>query len=406
MKVSQVATILNAMTTEMLGEDAIQTEDLSNVVEIGQAFTDIFDTTNGVENFVKSLVDHIGRVIIVDRTYRPSGVGLARDSWEYGSILEKIRIDLPEATDNDTWSLTSGTKYDDILVYAPPTVSATFFNKRVTYDIPMSFGEKQVKSAFSSAAELNRFFSGIENRIRTAISFYNDILEKRTLNNLIASKADSRVNLLALYNAEQAAGETITAAEAIHNADFLKFATKTIAQYSDFMAEMSTQFNESGYAAQTPADYQKFVVLSMFARATETYLESDTYHNEFVKLIDHTNIACWQGTKSTNLFDFEAVSTVNAYPTGAVTTGADADDPTIISGVIGVLFDRDAAAVCCEDYRVTSFYNAGNETIKNYYKWDCMYMCDLAENAIVFTIEDDSNDGGDGGNDGGDGGET
>lgn len=382
MKVNQIATILNTISGEMLGDNAITTEDLSNIVDVGRSFTDIFTQQNGIDNFVKSLVDHVGRVIVVDRTYRPAGVGLTRDSWEYGSVLEKIRIDLPEATTNDTWALTAGTKYDDILVYAPPTVSATFFNKRVTFDIPMSFGEMQVKSAFNSASEMNRFISGIENRIRTAISFYTEQLEKRVVNNIIVSKA-SRVNLLAQYIAETR--ETLTAAKALSTPAFLRFAAGRIAQYSDYLAGMSTQFNDSGYAAQTPKDYQKFITLSMFARNVEVYSESDTYHNEFVKLIDHTNVPAWQGVKDADSnFDFSAVSTVNAIPAGA----AEGASAVTVNGVIGVLMDKDAGAVCCENYRVTSFYNAGNETIKNYYKWDAMYYSDLAENAIVFTVED------------------
>lgn len=384
MKVEQIATILNTISEEMLGEAAVTTENLDNIVDVGKSYTDVFNQANGLDNFVKSLIDHVGRVVIVDRTYRPSGVGLIRDAWEYGSILEKIRIDLPEATTNDSWALTAGTKYDDILVYSPPTVSATFFNKRITYDIPMSFAEKQVKSAFSNAAEMNRFISGIENRIRTAISFYNEQLEKRVVNNLIVSKTN-RVNLLAQYNAEAAeAGQTLTADKAMTSPAFLRFAAARIAQYSDYMADMSTRFNESGYAAQTPKDYQKFITLSMFARAVEVYSESDTYHNEFVKLIGHTNVSAWQGiTDGTDEFDFDIVSSVNAIPAGAA-QGAEAVE---VSGVIGVLMDKDAGAVCCEDYRVTSFYNASNETIKNYYKWDAMYMSDLAENVIIFVVQ-------------------
>lgn len=381
MKVEQIATILNTISEEMLGEAAVTTENLDNIVDIGKSYTNVFNQANGLDNFVKSLIDHVGRVVVVDRTYRPSGVGLIRDAWEYGSILEKIRIDLPEATTNDSWALTAGTKYDDILVYSPPTVSATFFNKRVTYDIPMSFAEKQVKSAFSSAGEMNRFISGIENRIRTAISFYNEQLEKRVVNNLIVSKSN-RVNLLAQYNAET--GGKLTAAAAMTTPAFLRFAAARIAQYSDYMADMSTRFNESGYATQSPKDYQKFITLSMFARAVEVYSESDTYHNEFVKLIDHTNVSAWQGvTDGTKEFDFDTVSSVNAIPAGAA-QGAEA---VAVSGVIGVLMDKDAGAVCCEDYRVTSFYNASNETIKNYYKWDAMYMSDLAENVIIFVVQ-------------------
>lgn len=388
MEVRQVATIINTIASEMFGDDAIQTEDLSNIVDVGNAFADILTDGHAMENFTKSLIDHIGRVVVVNRAYRKNSIGIARDAWEYGGILEKINIELPEATTNESWALTSGTKYDDILVYTPPSVSAKFYDKMVTFDIPMSFALKQVKTAFSSAAQFNAFIAGIENMISTAISFYGEMLERRTINSLAVS-APTRINLLAMYNGDGHPGNAaaITAATAINDPAFLRYAAAKIAEYSDFMGELSKSFNAGRWAKQTPAEYQRFVVLSRFARNIEVYSESDTYHNEFVKLIPHIKVSAWQAvgdnTAESNR-TFADLSTIKAIPADS----ADGETVETLSGVVGVLFDRDAAAVCNEDYRVTSFWNAGNETTKNYYKWDARYLNDLNENVIVFVVAD------------------
>ena len=396
MKVNQVAEIINTISAEMLGEAAITTEDLSNIVDIGKSFEDVFADDNGVEQFMKKLVDHIGRVIVANREYRPSGVGLMRDAWDYGGILEKINIEMPEATENETWALTAGTKYDDILVYTPPSASAVFFDSMSTFDIPMSYAADRVrKTAFSSPAQFGAFFAGLENMVTTAISFYTEMLERRTLNNLIVGKG-SVVNLLSLYNGES---ETpLAAADAISDPDFLRFASMQIALYSSYMEELSTTFNNGGWAKHTPKAYQRFVTLAAFSKGIEVYLQSNTYHDEFVKLVEHRDVAAWQGIGDGGTRTFEDISTINAYPAGA---DVEQDDPVEITGVVGVLFDRDAAAVCNENYRVTSFYNAGNETTKYYYKWDARYLNDFNENVIVFVVADPAEADGNGGNEGG-----
>lgn len=394
MEVKQVSTILKTVLDEMTGSDNVVAEDLSNIVDIGDTIGNLVSNNKTLEKFIGALHDHIGRVIFADdRAYSPIGYGLKRDAWEYGGLLEKVYIDLPEPEDNDTWGLVAGETYDDILVYSPPNATAKFFDKMVTYSIPMSYAaDRVIRTAFSNPEQVSAFFAAIENRIRTAYNFYNSNLELRTLNNITLEKAKGGklINLLAAYNAAGHVGESLpitTADMAIGNKNFLRFAAAEIAKYSDFMGTLSEQFNDGGYPKQTPAAYQKFYVLSEFARNVEVYSESDTYHNEFVKLIDGMRVPCWQGVKyESRIFDFETCSTVLGKPASG------ADSATYVGGVIGVLIDRDAAAVCCENYRVTSFYNAGNETIKYYHKWDARYMNDMNENALVFVVQDDNTD--------------
>lgn len=390
MDVKQVSTILKTVLDEMTGQDNIVSEDLSNIVDLGDTLKNLVDDNKTLEKFVGSLHDHIGRIVFADdREYEPISYGLMRDAWEYGGLKEKVYIDLPEPSDNGTWGLEAGEKYDDILVYSPPNVTAKFFDKMTTYSIPMSYAaDRVIATAFSSAEQMSAFFGAIENRIRTAYNFYNSALELRTLNNITLekNKVGKVINLLAVYNAEGHLGESlpITSKElAINNKNFLRFAAGYIAKMSDFMTTLSTQFTDGGFPRQSPNKYQKVYYLSEFARNVEIYSESDTFHNEFVKLIDGRRVPCWQGVKyESNVFDFEQCATVLGKPASG------ADSPAYVEGVVCVIIDRDAAAVCCQNYRVTSFYNAGNETIKYYHKWDARYLNDMNENALVFAIQD------------------
>ena len=147
MEINQIYSLMNTVTSEILGKQELVAENLSNVVDIGN---EIFNA-NAVDAYVKSLVNHIGRVIFVNRPYVGSVPSVLMDSWEFGSVLEKIQADLPNAVENESWELTDGHSYDPNIFYKPK-VSAKFFNKKVTFEVDMSFTEMQVKQSFSSVA--------------------------------------------------------------------------------------------------------------------------------------------------------------------------------------------------------------------------------------------------------------
>ena len=180
MTVNQIYTLMNTVTGEILGKSDIVAEDLSNVVDIGK---ELFSNTD-VDNYVKSLVNHIGKVIFVNRPYAGNVPSMIMDAWEFGSVLEKIQADMPAATENKSWELTDGQSYDPNVFYQPK-VSAKFFNSRVTFEVPMSFTEKQVKDSFSSAAQLNGFVSMIYNAVDKAMTVKIDALIMRTIDNMI-----------------------------------------------------------------------------------------------------------------------------------------------------------------------------------------------------------------------------
>ena len=382
MKINQVATILNAINAEMCGETEISevAEDLRNIVEVGtQLTTGNNDLTNFFEAYGKKLIDKVGRVVIVDRTYKSTAPDITRDSWEYGSIMEKIRVSANELADDVTWSLNRGDAPEQY-EYQPATLSAKYFDSLDTFMTQISLPEKTLKSAFTSAEAMGRLISAIENRVQMKIAISKDNLIRRTVNNLIAEKiaANKEINLLAMYNTGRAT--PITAAEALISKDFLKFAVFNIMKYKKMIEEPSVLFGEEDYVNFTPSEYMKLIMLDTFVQSSEMYLESDTFHNDLVSLgSGYQTVPYWQGSGTDLEFGFDTISSINVKTASNGTA-------VNVTGVIGVLFDRDAAAVCIEDGEVTSKYAAKGRFYNYFHYWNARYMNDLAENVVVFTI--------------------
>lgn len=407
MKVKQISGVLNdtimkEITGQGVAEESatapIVQEDLSNIVEVGKT---VLNYTAGSKtnfnSFVETLIDRIGRVKYVDRAYTGTAPNILHDSWEYGSIMQKVRAEVPEFQENTSWKL--GEIYSDATenelvpgivdykekldpyILSLPSAQVKFYNSKITYEAPITITEMQLKSAFTSASEMSRFVAMIENRIGLKMTLSTDALIMRTINNLIALKINAGTNVIRLLTAYNTlAGTTLTEEQARHNTEFLRYASKTMALMKDYLKTPGSNYNESDYITFTPNDRLKFVVLSEFAKDMETYLYADTYHNEFVKMEGYSTVPFWQ-SQGIAMNDFTTRSTINVKATDG-THEVEVNQ----SGIIGIMFDDEAAAVCNENYRITSAYNPRGEYTNYFYKWDAQYMNDVQENAIVFLL--------------------
>lgn len=393
MKVSQVAELINATTGELIGKTDVINEDLSNVVDAGN---EIFDNAS-YDNFVRSLVDHIGRVMFVDRKYTGNTLAILRDSWEYGAVMEKISAGIPEATENESWKLEDGTSYD-VNIFTKPEVSAKFFDKRITFEIPLSIADKQVKSAFSSATQLNAFVSMLWGAVDKSMECKLEALASRTVNSFIGSTIAAEfpsvsdndysgstgvkaINLLKLYNTQfgLTGADALTKDNCLYAPEFIRYATLTIDKTLSRMRRLSTLFNIGGQARFTPADKQHLILLSDFKAASDVYLQSDTFHDQYTELPNATEVPYWQGSGTG--FSLGSVGNVHVeVPSGDTTKEIN------ISHVLGVAFDHDACMLACLEQRTTSNYNGKAEFTNYWRKVDCGLIRDENENFVVFFV--------------------
>lgn len=415
MLVEQITDVVTQLQAESLGTEDIVEVNVENVVSVARTVYDAI----GLDNYVKKLVNHIGKVVFVNRPYKAKAPNVLMDGWEFGSILEKIDSDLPDSQQNMSWALQDGTEYNQDIFKGAKNVRAYFFNDKTTYEIQISIAEMQVKESFSNINQLNGFFSMIFTKINNRIELDNRNLIMTTINNMIAAtiyrnysslrqsdgtfnfgnnSKTSAINLLGLYketNPDHLTSEELallTAGNCLQNTQFIKFCALQIALTSERMSDYSTLFNIGSRERFTPRDYQKLVLLSEFAKSADVYLQSGTFHDEYTKLPKSETVVYWQGTGK----DYRFSSTSKIHLTNEGYIGENNSEGAIpspsgsteiqVSGIIGVLFDRDALGINNYNQRVPSHYNAKGEFVNYFYKVDARYFNDYNENFVVFFV--------------------
>lgn len=384
MDIKQVYEFVNSAQQQALGETSVLNEDLSNIVDIGEA---VFNA-NAMDKYVGALVNRIGKTIFVNRVYAGSAPSVIMDGWEYGSVLQKISTGLPEATVNETWELQDGQSYDPHVFHAPKNVQAKYYNKYVTFEIDMSFTEDQLKMSFTNATQLNGFISMLYTSVENSMTVKLDELIRRTINSMTANTisdeygSDGRatkstgkaINLLYLYN--QHFGASLTKDKALTTPEFIRYASYIIKLTHDRMSHMSTLYNVGGQPRFTPQDLCHIVMLSEFASAADVYLQSDTFHNELTKLPTTELVTYWQGSGED--YGFDSTSKIDVKIQDGTEVSQD--------GIIGVMFDRWALGVANIERKVTSQWTPNAEFFTNFYKYKAAYFNDLNENFVVFFI--------------------
>lgn len=385
MKYNQIATLMNSIFGELIGEDGLFAEDLSNVADVGRVIISTTQWDENFENYVRKIVDKVGRVILWDRTYSGDDLGLLREAWEYGSILEKIRVEVGDFVENKVWQLpdTPSPDFSGLFDFdSPAEVDAKYFNSKTTFAVKICIMREQANSAFKSAEDLARFIGSIENRIRTKMEMSKEALAYRCEANLIIEKvkANNGVYNVLLQYIMASGDSTIDAENYLQNIEFLRFAYQHQRIDMGLMRKANRLFNVDGYTTFTPGDRLNVYALSDFAAAMESVLRSQTYHDEFVTLPGYREVPFWQAIGTG---DYATRSTITAIP--ASESGALSPTTYTQPGIIFVMQDKDAAMICCEAQPVDSLYNPEGRFYKYFYRHDASYYNDLAENCIVYV---------------------
>lgn len=393
MEVKQIATILNqSIVPQATGENDVSlNDDLSNIVEVGKQVDQYLAVGSNMDNAVKKIIDKVGKTINWTRPYIGMAPNIIRDSWEFGSILEKNRASLVDYAENPTWGLQNGTDYLDGKYYMPD-VDSTLYNKKTTFEVNMSFAEKQFKEAVHSAQGVASFFGMIESRIGDSMTVALDALAMRVICNFAIEhfKRDGKgvVNLLALYNT--AYSQSLTAAAALTDKSFLRFACMQLMLWKSRIRGIGQQFNLEAFDTHTPYEDQMLILHSDFAAGVKVYLESDTFHNDLLKFGEYQEVPYWQSSKGYTMANTMAIGGAPASgPWSFVYEGETINqNRASCAYVIGMLLDKDAVAICCEDSRVTTQYVPKGEFFTNFYKRDAEFLNDLSMNGIIFTLAD------------------
>lgn len=401
MEYKQIGQILNNVFEDVIGEtETTVAEDLSNIVEVGHTITSSSQWGNQFENYVKKLIDRVGKVIFRQNDLNLMHLPIFKDSWEFGSIAEKIRVEAPPTKEDQTFELWDIASYDPSDIFTPvlPEVSAKFFNNSTTFSIKITIPKRQLKSAFTSASEMSRFISLIENSIQQKLAIDLLSLEYRTEANLIAEKFlsgnnHSLVNLLYEWLRDVPNASTIYSGyskpeDVLTDPVFLRYANMRIGMYRDFIKKPSVLYADGGYINTTSDKQQTLLLLTDFDKALDTWLYSMNRHNDFVELDGYTSVPYWMSGGDSD--DYSKRSTINAIPASQGHQTATPDPRIVVkmSNILGVLHDERASAITCEHKDVESINVPNNRTINYWYFADANYINDIDENVVVFYLSE------------------
>jgi hypothetical protein len=383
--INQIYTIVNEIAQETLGKrDTTSVKAWGDVVSFGDA---VLSSDENKDKFVKSLVDRIAKTVISVRRYTGVTGGLIKDSFEYGCILQKIYVDLPDARVNNSWEIGEDNYKAEFAPVIKPTVKQKLFDKITTFEVGVTIPDSMLKTAFTSASAMSSFIDAIfvmvENKMQlslennanlTRASFIARRFKYEKDLNTQGTKDNKRTLIDLLYWYNTAMGTMLTSDNCLYNTDFLMYATRIIDMYKSHMAKMSTYFNDDSYIRHTDSEHLNLTVLQDFASACDTYLKSNVYHNNLVGLPNYNTVQYWQ---SPNSFKFENVSKVSISFDGTEYT---------LPNVVGVMYDIDAMGITINNQRSVTERNNHDEYTNYYSKCDIGYFNDMSENGIVFHI--------------------
>lgn len=384
--VNQLYSVLNSVSAQALGENAIQVVDTHSMVSLGK---EVLSSATSKDKWVGVMMDRIGRTIVSVRVWNdPQRDPIVRKPFEYGSALQKLYVDLIDAQQNKSWEVGDVSYTPSFAPIYKPTAHQKLFNKLNTWEFPITVPDTILKTAFTSAENMTAWIDGIFVAMQNSL-----MLSLRNANNLTRATGAAvalnhgglcALNLLLEYKAIYTSATT-TEANCLYDKDFLRYAVKRISEIVGYMAEMSRAFNTEGFARHTPAEMLALDVLATFNSALKANLQSNTFHRDLVELPNFREVKFWQGSgetfKEDDVADIEVTIEDPADATQTVTVKC--------GKVLAIAYDVEALGSTIDNQRMTSERNNHDEYTDYYQKADIGYFADPSENLIVFYAADD-----------------
>lgn len=394
MKAKQIYSLLNDINAQMWGEDAVDVYDASGIVSLGNA---VLSSQTDTDAFLNALVDRIGKTIIRTLDLELDFPTLFMNEFEFGAILQKITVNPFDAIANSAWEVGENGFTPTLLDVNKPSVTVKMFKGATTWRFAVTIPDDLFMSAFTDAGSMGNFITAITSAMNDSMVMSINNMSRTAINNFIAEKFKNDngcINVLEAYNT-LFADNALTEAEAMVSKEFYRFATNYIRKYITYLSQPSKLYNVDGTLRVTARDNMHVLMLTDFVAGFDSYLSSDSFHNDVLGMPLYSEVAYWQGNLGEDddsndiINDFSINSSINIVPSSEESE-ADPTKRTAINkgGIICVLADRQAVAVGINRRRAGAFYNSidGYENIKS--DATIQWINDLGENGIIFYMED------------------
>lgn len=396
----------------MSADEELTALDDQYIVDLGEKL-DIQngDVTNNTpaDIFFKALMSQLGKIVVDTRSYVAQLPKLFVDPINWGLFQEQITIELSDVMIDEMWNPNgfvawntpvSGGVYPGVEegkriaaiefgCYKPP-VSAKLYKKAHAIMVALTTAREQMFTAFSGLAQYESFLAGLFNSVENTIQLKAEVYALMTVSMGIAkAKANgNEINLLAEFKTLYPSSTT-TAANALQDADFLRYALMRIAETKDNIRRFTELYNNHEHV--TFAAEPNTILLNKFSIAAKFNLKADTYNAEMIGIGDYDKISAWQAaitTTDSTPYNFSAASSISLSDAAATEAGLTGEDAGEITGVVGVIYDRLAMGVTIDKKKTTSQYSASRDTTNFFYHALANYIVNDNYPIVTFVIRD------------------
>lgn len=387
--VGAAASIVNSLAKQSMGSDGLVSDDLSNISDFGRTYENLDSSTKEI---VKSgLITLVTEQLVVAREYKGNEVDIIHSRSDYdpsAGIIQKIRLNLMEAVDDTAVYDPAANSTSDPFKNIPITAETEYFFKPFQFRYEWSIPERWMSGMFMTRDKFNQFISALDISVKNSLALNIDNITRSVLRssvalNLHGGASPRSINLLKSYN--DTFKTSLKAAQALQNAEFLRWCLNQIAVVVKNLSTFSTLYNEKGYPNQMSSP--KVVILDMFENAAKQYLQADVFNKDLLDLPGHSSIVSWQGLLSAKggVPSFESLSTVKE----SFTVDWEKNPITIDqSGIIAHIFDYERCGIYNLGMKTTSMADpVGLKT--NCWTHVCgSSITDPYENGVTFYIKD------------------
>lgn len=367
METTQIYALVNSVYSQMAGVTPVTATDVTGLIAMGDS---ILSSGTNTEAFMNTLVQRIGRTIISYRKYTNKLSGLMLDDFEWGAIVQKIKVVMPTATDDKTYELTDGESVDMYIV-SKPEVQQKLFVSRTPYSFFITIQKQTLKEAFMSETAMGSFVSAIFGEVQNKLEIVMEDLGRTCMCSFMGAingETNRVVNLVSDYNA--LTGESLTADTALFSSPFLRYAMRILQTISKKMETMSELYNDGSVARHTPIALQRYCALVDFNEALATVVQWQAFNEKYVSKATTIEIPYWQGAQTPDK--------ISITRDGVTTT---------IENVIAFIHDRDALGMYKREEDVlTTPFNASGRYSNTFWHEQELWFNDISENGVIFTL--------------------
>ena len=383
----QIYTIVNEVASQAMGSNALAVVDNAGLVALGNTVLGSNETKN---NFINALTDRIGRTIVSFRAYHSHFPDFERDSIEWGNILQKLKIAMPDAEEDQSYNLVDGTSVDQYKINKAK-VNQLLFTNEAPWQTHITVHLDELEKAFIDSTAMGAFISGMFGEVQNRIELAMENLSMDCINNYMAelilrkkSKPTRIIHLLQEFLDKTGTDYTTKPLEALNSPDFLSFVIRTINTISTTMEYMTSGiYNDTVDIADqagsvntrhTPKSEQELMLYIELVNALKTNINSKAFNMDQVAIdIPFKTVPFWQSMKTPANIDIKPAS-----------GGVEVKQPLIM----GIMFDREAMGTFKKNYTsLTSPINAAGKYYNVFYHMITMYFNDLTENAVLFLLD-------------------